>query len=104
MGIATVTWKLPTARQQGGPLPIEDILNTQVSISGDAGTNFAVFATLLPDAEQKAVISDLDPGEYVIRIVTTDKLNQPGAETDLPGVVDDRSPPAAVTDAVVTIS
>ena len=104
MNNALVKWTLPTVRQGGGTLRPSDIDKTEVSISGDAGGNFALFANVSPAGPQQAIISDLDPGDYIFRIVVVDVTGQKGTATDLSGTVADDSAPGAVTDASVTFS
>ncbi len=104
MNNALVKWTLPTTRQGGGALPVEDIDTTQVSVSGDAGGNFALFANVPPTGPQQAVLSDMDPGDYIFRIVVVDDAGQPGTATHLAGTVADDSAPGAVTGATVTFS
>lgn len=98
----TGTWALPTTRQQGGPLPIEEIQRTLVEMSADGGANFVDLVNVGPTDAQQFFIPDLEQGAYVFRFTVFDTAGQAGTvHTERVEVADD-SPPGPITN--VTIS
>jgi hypothetical protein len=100
----TVTWKLPTSRQKGGPLPVDEIDHTLVELSADGGANFVNLQQIPPTALQEVMVPDVEQGEWHFRITVIDTLGQLGApHIEIVEVADD-SPPDVVTDVTSTQS
>ncbi len=91
-----VKWTLPTVRESGQPLPIEDIGGTEVSISADGGANFSVLERVPADANN-LLVPELETGYWVFRLMCFDLkgyLSLPvekGWDDTAPGIVTDVS-------------
>lgn len=98
----TITWDLPTARVEGGPLPVDEIARVQVEMSADGGANFVPLVDVTPAEPQQAYIPDLEVGSYEFRkiVFTTDGQQSDAVVTEVT-VVDD-SRPMPVTNVQVT--
>lgn len=93
----TVTWDLPTAREQGGALDPSDIQHVLVELSADGGASYSELNRVLPTEAQQVFVPDLDVGQWHFRLIVVDTLGQSSApHVELVGVVDD-SPPLAVS-------
>jgi hypothetical protein len=96
---ATVSWDLPTTRESGNPLPVEEIEATEVSLSADQGANFGVLNNVLPP-ETSLLIPDLADGTWIVRLVVLDFNGRRSANVDTPFVVDSSPPGPAVNPSV----
>ena len=97
-----ITMILPTTREQGGPLPIEEIRGTVLALSSDGGANWAPIGTEnTPDVLQVPV-NDLPVGaDYQVRGIVFDTLDQASNPVFVPFEIVDDSPPGAL-DLTVT--
>lgn len=81
-GNVKVTWVLPTERENGRPLPVEEISGTDVSFRVVGAPVFSPLPPrVVPGVPQEAVVNDMDPGDWEFRCVVVDtKENESTAE------------------------
>lgn len=91
----TVRWVLPTTREKGGALPVDEIDAVILEQSADGGANYAAIDEFPPDTLE-TVVTELDPGEWFFRGLVRDKLGQVGKPVARSILVKDTSPPAAL--------
>lgn len=104
MSDATVTWTLPTERENGRPLPIEEIAGTDVSFRVVGAPDFTPIPPgITPDVEQKVTVTDMDPGDWEFRCVVFDIKGNPSTPEDRPAAIP-FSPPNPVANMVVTVT
>jgi hypothetical protein len=99
---ATVSWDLPTTRESGKPLPVEQIEATEVSVSADQGANFSVLNNVLPP-ETSLLMPDLTDGTWIVRLVVLDMNGRRSSNVDTPFVVDS-SPPGPAENPAVAVT
>lgn len=102
MKTARITWSLPTERESGNPLPVDDIVGVIVSLSADQGQNFGAIDTVVPGGPQEAIAPDLEDGTWIVRLVVRDTDGNNGRPVDTPFEID-TSAPGQVTDVVVDL-
>lgn len=102
MGKATLSWTLPTEREDGVALPASEIAQTDISMSADGGANFSSTAPVLPTDPQTFVVDNLTAGTYLFRATVIDTLGQPSVDAEATGSI--LAPPAAIADLSVTIT
>lgn len=97
-----IAWSLPTTRQQGGNLPVDEILHADIELSADAGVSYtAVGGPYIPTVLE-VPINDLPfSDQYIARGRAVDTLNQPGNWTEVGFVLADDSPPG---DMIVNVA
>lgn len=95
-----IRWVLPTTRQLGGPLPIEDIRDSDIELSADAGLTYVPIGTFLNTVLEVPVADLPFSDQYIARGRSTDITNQPGNWFEVPFTLSDDSPPG---DLVVSI-
>lgn len=101
MARATLNWTLPTTRANGDPLMLVEIVETEISMSADGGTNFSPPISVPSDAVQTFVVDDLAVGTYIFRAVVIDTDGRRSAEAEAGASVLDA--PSAIADLSVTI-
>lgn len=89
---ATFTWVLPTERESGRPIPLNELAGTQVSLSADAGANWTEIDNVPAGAEQTVSVQDLDNGDWIVRFEVADTEGRVGQPYDHPFVSDDTAP------------
>jgi len=95
-----INWVLPTTRQQGGALPVEDIRDAVIELSADAGASFSLIGQFVP-GQLSVPVNDLPfSDQYIVRGRCFDNANQPGLWTETPFALSDDSPPG---DLVITV-
>lgn len=97
-----IQWVLPTVRQQGGPLPVEEILHATIELSADAGLSYSPVGVgdYVP-AVLEVPVNDLPfSDQYIARGRTVDVAGQPGNWFEAPFTLGDDSPPG---DMIVSI-
>lgn len=99
---ATVSWDLPTTRESGNALPVEDILHVILSLSADQGGNFTVMDTIAPPATSH-LLPDLTDGTWIVRLMVVDTDNKRSSIVDTPFVVDS-SPPGPVENPNIALA
>lgn len=104
MNNSTVVWTLPTERESGGPLPVEEIAGVDVSMSANLGTDWTFLGRVLPSETQTTSVNDLAPGDWIYKMIVIDTDDRPSKEWLEPFKVADDSPPGTVTDVSVTLS
>jgi hypothetical protein len=104
MNNAKVTWDLPTTRESGGPLPVEEIAGVDVSMSADLGANWTALGRVEPSELQEMSINDLAPGDWIFRMVVRDTDDRPSTEVDAPFKIEDETAPSGVTNTNVELS
>lgn len=92
MANVKLTWTLPTTRQSGRPLPVEEIAAVEIAQSADGGASFGVI-DVLPPTVLSTVVSELEPGEWFFRGVVLDKNGRRSAARTGSIVVPDETPP-----------
>ncbi len=90
-----VTWTLPTTRESGLPLKIEDIANVRLELSADEGDTFAVFGDYAPQPSE-VVIPDLEPGTWVVRGSVVDSKGRVSKPVVAAITLDDATAPGAL--------
>lgn len=95
-----ISWVLPTTRQLGGPLPVEDIEHVVIELSADAGASYSLIGDF-PPSVLSVPVNDLPfSDQYIVRGTVVDTALQPGNSVTKPFTVGDDSPPG---DLVITI-
>lgn len=97
-----IAWVLPTVRESGRPLPVEQIKHVEIDISAD-GVNFANLGAFTPDLLATEV-SDLDIGQWLVRGVVVDTKDRPSGEYISSVEVEDNTPPGALQSITLTLS
>ena len=100
---ALISWNLPTTRESGLPLDPLDIAGVEVWLSADLGDNFTVLSTV-PTADTELGVPDLEPGDWIARLVVIDTADRRSDNVDAPFNVPDNSPPGAVTNVQISLS
>lgn len=104
MKTMTVTWALPVTRESGGPLLPADIQHTRVEMRVVGAPTFTVMGSVLPGDVQTFTITDVDVGDWELRLVVVDTAGRESAPVDTPFNVPDESAPSGVTDVVITLA
>lgn len=71
MANVRISWKNPTTRVDGKPLPPEQLKHVILEMSADAGQNFIVLARVAP-SQTSFDVTDLDSGTYLFRLIAVD--------------------------------
>ena len=79
MANVRITWNLPPVGRSQRPLKY-----VKVEISGDAGANYSALANVAASAEQRSDISDIEPGDYRVRLTVVDIADGEGAPVVTP--------------------
>lgn len=87
-----VRWVLPTTREKGGALPVDEIDAVIIEQSADGGVSYVAIDEFPPDVLETQVV-ELDPGEWFFRGLVRDKLGQVGKPVARSILVADTSPP-----------
>jgi hypothetical protein len=89
-----ISWVLPTNRQQGGPLPVEEIRGVLIEVSADNGANFSPVGGEFPPTTLSVAVNDLPfSDQYQVRGTVIDTLDQAGNAVVVPFTISDSSPP-----------
>lgn len=91
----TLSWALPTTRESGKPLLVEDIQNVVVEVSANGGVDWALVGTFPPNVLSTQV-TDLDFGTWTFRGIVVDTKGRPSAPLEATLVNEDTSPPSAL--------
>jgi hypothetical protein len=97
-----IGWVLPTVRDSGRPLPVEQIAHVEIDISAD-GVNFAALGPFLPDVLATEV-SDLDIGQWLVRGIVVDTKGRRSDEYISSVEVEDDSAPGMLNSLTLTLS
>ena len=103
MKTALSTWDLPTTRESGNPLPVDEILHVEVSVSADLGATYTVLDSVIPP-DTELTVPDLEAGEWRFRLVVVDINNRRSADVDVSVVVPDETAPGVVTNVQISLS
>jgi hypothetical protein len=98
-----IEWDLPTTRASGFPLAASDIAEVEVSMSADAGQNWVVIGSVLPDGVQEFLQTELEIGDWHFRLVVVDTNGLRSANHDEVATVPDETAPSALANVIVTI-
>ncbi len=103
-GNVKVTWVLPTERENGRPLPLDEIAGTDVSFRVVGAPTFTPIPPRVgPTDPQEVTVSDMDPGEWEFQCVVVDvKDNESTPEERTVSVP--FSNPNPVSNMTVTVS
>jgi len=99
-----LNWALPTQRTSGFPLNVADIANVEVSLSADAGVNWAVLGTVLPGVPQEFLQTELEIGDWQFKLVVVDTASKRSADHIELVNVPDETAPNGVASVTVTIT
>lgn len=94
MANVKVQWSLPTTRESGNPLAVDDIDHVAVELSAD-GVNFAVLGTFPPNVLE-TVVEALDTGEFSFRGTVVDKKARRSKPYLTSITIDETAPAAAI--------
>jgi hypothetical protein len=75
MANVKVSWVLPTTRESGKPLAVNDIDVVTLEQSADGGANFVVI-DVLPPTILETTVTDLEPGEWFFRGTVRDRAGR----------------------------
>lgn len=103
MQTARVTWELPTEKDNGRPLDLDDIDRVEVLLSANQGQDFSALDPVRPEDEQVSTIPDLEDGDWVVRLVVFDTRQRSGDNVDTPFTID-TAPPGTVKNVNVELS
>ena len=88
-----ISWILPTTRQSGGPLPVEEIQHATLELSADGGVNYSPLGEF-PPATLSLPVNDLPfSDQYVVRGTVVDVAGAIGNPVTEAFVLADDSPP-----------
>jgi hypothetical protein len=73
-----VVWVLPTTRESGRPLAVEDISHVRIELSADGGQSYARIDDFTPDVLETTVEA-LDVGTWTFRGLVADKQGRVSA-------------------------
>lgn len=104
MKSVTLTWDLPTTREQGGALAVTDIERIDVQASADNGTNWVAAGSLAPTDTQTFTMSDLDIGTWMFQVLVIDTAMVPSQPAMISVDVNDDSPPNPVNNLNATVT
>jgi hypothetical protein len=93
MSKVVVAWVLPTTRESGRPLAVDDIDRVEIEVSADMGANFSPLGSY-PISILSTEMTEIDPGEWMFRGRVFDKAQRPSAYTTASVVVADTTPPS----------
>jgi len=100
---ALIKWVLPDTRESGGPLPIDEVASTEISMSADLGANWTVIRDVpAPTAEWQ--LSDLAPGDYMLQLVAIDTDGRRATDTPFSFNIKDETNPSPVTNVSVELT
>lgn len=97
MADVTVTWVLPTTRESGRPLKIEDIDRVVLELSADGGANFGAVDEF-PSSVTETVLVEMEPGEWFVRGYVRDTKGRKSQPVTRSIVIEDPSPPSALVE------
>ena len=95
-----LSWALPTTRESGKPLAVEDIQHVNVEVSANDGVDWALVGTFPPDV-LSTQITDLDFGTWRFRGIVVDNKGRASAPLEAVLVNEDTSPPSALVNLAV---
>lgn len=88
-----IGWTLPTLRESGKPLKVEDIDHVRIEISADGGQNYALVGDFQPSVLE-TVVQDVDFGTWTVRGVVEDTKGRLSNPVVASVVNEDTTPPA----------
>lgn len=91
-----IQWVLPTVRQSGLPLPVEEIANVRIDLSADGGQSYGEIGVYAPNILE-TIVQDLEPGEWFVRGTVVDVQNRQSTPVSSSIVIADDSPPGGLT-------
>lgn len=92
---------LPTTRQLGGPLPVDQILHSEIELSADAGASYSLVEKLPPNVLETPVNDLPVSDQYIARGRVQDTAGVDGNWIEVPFEIVDDSPPG---DLVINIA
>ena len=95
----TLQWALPTTRESGKPLAVEDIQHVSIEVSANGGADWALIGTFTPDV-LSAQVTDLDFGTWLFRGIVVDTKGRPSAPLEASLVNEDTTPPSVLLNLV----
>jgi len=105
----TITWDLPTTREDGSPLPVEDIANVVVSLKVDnLAAPWTMMGTVEPTNPDGTLIpqgftaGDVDIGDWLYRLVVNDIQGQPSPPVDTAFSVASDAGPSIVMNVAIS--
>jgi hypothetical protein len=105
MANVRVKWVLPTTRESGKPLAVEDISHVRIEVSADGGSTYVLIDDFGADVLE-TLVQDLDFGVWKFRGLVADadgRVSQPVFGTiDIVPQVDD-TPPGALLELTLTL-
>lgn len=99
-----ITWVLPVVRDDGVPLPVDEIESLEVFLSANLGVDFVSVATKLPSEVQEVFLPNQSPGNWIVRFVVEDTKGDFSADKDFAYSVPSDSAPGTVTNIEVIIT
>lgn len=99
----TISWDLPTVRDDGSPLSVGDITEVQVSIRVDnPSAPWTSVGAVTPLSPQDFTAGDVDVGDWEYRLVVVDTKGKESAPVDTKFTVVSDAIPGGVTNVVIT--
>lgn len=92
MADVKVLWELPTTRDSGRPLKVEDIDYVRLEMSADEGVNFVTIDVFAPDVLE-TIVPELEIGTWVFRGTVVDKKARESDPVVASIVIEDESAP-----------
>jgi len=97
------TWALPTVRDSGGPLPIEEISHTMIEVTLDGGVTWTELVRVPPTDPQEFRITDAEVGTWGFQGTVVDTNNRSAPPVSGTAVVPDETAPGPITDFNITL-
>lgn len=94
MARLNISWVLPTLRESGKPLPVEQIKYVGLDISAD-GETYELLGTFTPDT-LSTFVDDVDYGEWFVRGTVFDTAGRASTPVTKSIVRTDDTPPGAL--------
>lgn len=96
-----VAWDLPTTRESGLPLEVDEILHVEVFLSADLGQTFTPINNIEPPTTE-ITVPDLDVGDWIFRLVVVDVDGRRSTNVDVNVNVPDETAPGGVINVRVS--
>jgi len=74
---AKVSWQLPTVGATQAPIAYVDV---QIAVAG-ASPSFSSFSHVTPDQAQTETVTELEPGDWIVRLIVVDTQKSPKSST-----------------------
>ena len=96
MANLNIAWVLPTTRESGKTLLLQDIAHVLIELSADGGQTYIPVGQYAPGTDS-TVVADIDLGTWFVRGTVVDTKGRTSVPTVASIVYEDNTPPGALT-------